>query len=60
MRKKKRLLTLLTMEAEKNEMLTLMTAINHEEEIAAMPAWGKLKAKLKILLSVPHVLSSEI
>jgi hypothetical protein len=43
-------------EADKEEMLALMTAVNHEGETSS--AWQTLKAKLKLLLTAPHVLGA--
>lgn len=43
-------------EADKEEIFALMTEVNHEGETST--AWTQLKAKLKILLSAPQVLSA--
>jgi len=43
-------------QADQEEMLALIQAVNHEGETST--AWTTLKAKLKLLLSTPHLLSA--
>lgn len=43
-------------QADQEEMLALIQAVNHEGETST--AWTTLKAKLKLLLATPHLLSA--